>query len=82
METTEELVVCVQKRVGGLTSELRAVFVVGQAMKPAERLEKADGLIADAKLMLGLCLGLKALEFALERCEAAHVRFTERRQGA
>ena len=82
METFDELVECVRQRVRCLTAELRAVFVVGQAMKPAERLTKADGLIAAAKLVLGLLLELRALELALERAEAARVRFTERRQNA
>ena len=86
---TAELVECLRKKVVALTAELRAVFVVGQALRPAERLEKADGLIATAKQFLGLVRDITALELALERAEAAYGRFkaarvglTERQQGA
>lgn len=85
LETIEELVNVCKGRVRNLTNGLRAVFVVGQGMKPAERLAKADGLIATAKLVLGLLLELRALEFALERAEAARAKFaslTEGRQHA
>lgn len=101
METFEELVELLTMRfrehARELTPELRAVFMGGPvAMKPKDRLKKANRFIGAAELLLSLVDGLQSLEvslakefenlkLALDRAEMAQPgfeRFAEGRRSA